>query len=194
MRTKEIIKQIKGVFKLPIKKYYFGKIKHGTPYFSPMNFNPHIISFRKLKLTDKDKYEEIIKKHPWEKERAKFTNLPMCRRSKDWILKLFNQYYWIQIGWPIKIHNGHLGWKDKFDTPRFEWSPSFQIYFFSWQFCIHWIAPIKDDDTYWEMVLWYLNYSNKNITKAEQTWGWTNYNTKESTWNKNCLITNVSNE
>ena len=95
---------------------------------------------------------------------------------------------------PFKIHNGHLGWKDKFDTPRFEWSPSFQIYFFNWQFCIHWTAPIEDQDTYWEMVLWYLKYSDKNITKAEQTWGWKNYNTKESTWNKNCLITNVSNE
>jgi hypothetical protein len=99
---------------------------------------------------------------------------------------LFNKEF--SYGWPIMIVKYDLGWKDKYETPRFEWSPSFQIWFFKWQFCIWWIAPTKDSDNYWEMVLWYLNYSNKDINKARDTWGWTDYNTKLSTWNENCLI------
>lgn len=188
MTIKELNKELKGIFKLPIKKYYLGKIIHGTPYFSPMNFNSTIISFRKLILADVEKYEKIIKTHPWEKERAKFKNLPYCRRSKDWIFKIFNHHYWFQIGYPFSIHTIDLGWKDKYDSPRFEWTPSFQIYFFKWQFCIHWLAPVTNVDNYWEMVLWYLNYSNKDIKKAENTWGWTDYETKESTWDKSALI------
>ena len=39
------------------------------------------------------------------------------------------------------------------------------------------------------MILWYLKYSEKNITKAEKTWIWQDYTTKKSSWNNNYIIT-----
>jgi hypothetical protein len=158
MNIKEIKRDIKGVFKLPIRSYYFGKITHGCPYFSPWNFNSTILTIRK--------------------ERPRFLR---CK----WF-KLFG--YEISYGWPIMIVKYGLGWKDKYNSPRYEWSPSFQIWFFRWQFCIWWISPVKDGDRYWEMVLWYLKYSNKDIEKAKETWGWVDFTTGESTWNNDYLI------
>lgn len=165
MKIKEIKKEIKGVFKPPIKSYYIGKIVYGTPYFYPWNFNQTILTIRK--------------------ERPKFLR---CN-----YFKLFG--YEISYGWPIMIANYGLGWKWKFDSIRFEWEPSFQIYFFKWQFCIHWVAPEtkRYGDDYWEMILWYLKKCNKDIEQAEGTWGWVDYDTKLSTWNKNYLI-NITDE
>lgn len=189
MSIVEIIKQIKGVFKLPVRKYYIGKQIYGSPYFNPRNFSPSII---KIKKVTKKSDEEISKLSDWaKKSKTNLYNLPMVLRSKFWVVKLFGSYYWIEIGYPIKIANFGLGWKDKYETPRFEWCPSFQIWFFIWQFCIHWDAPKieseKSNDTYWEMILWYLKYSDKDINKARDTWGWINYDTKLSTWNDQYL-------
>jgi hypothetical protein len=150
------IKDIKGVFKPPKKKYYIGKLNYGNPYFYPWNFNSTIL---------------IIKK-----EKPKYLR---CNS-----FKLFG--YNISYGSPIWITWYGLGWKDKYNSPRYEWSPSFQIYFFNWQFCIFWNAPNDNNDTYYEMVLWYLYYSDKNIVKAEKNWGWINMD-GESTWDKNYL-------
>jgi hypothetical protein len=194
MERKELLKSIKGVFKLPEKVYYLGKLRHGSPYFYPMNFLSTIISIRRLKLRDKVEYEQLIKDKPWIKEKATYSNFPMVGRSKNWIIKLLKYHFYIQIGWPFAIRNYSLGWKDKFDTPRFEWSPSFQILLFNLQFCIWWNAPIigdekyPDNDKYYEMVLWYLHYAEKDIKKAEETWHWTNYETKKSTWDSKYLI------
>jgi hypothetical protein len=154
MNIRDIKKNIKGVFKLPVKEYYWGKIYHGTPYMSPWYFCGTIIKYKK-----------------------KFD------RCKSF--KLFNKEF--SYGWPIKIIKYDLGWKDKWDSPRFEWAPSFQIWFFKWQFCMWWIAPDKDNDSYYEQVLWYLKYSQKDIVKAISTWGWTNEK-KESTWKKEYQI------
>lgn len=185
MTIREINKAIKGVFKLPIKKYHIGRQAYGTPYFNPRNFSPSIIRIKKV---TKKSDEEINKLTDWGRTiRSNIYNLPMVLRSKFWVIKLFGNYYWIEIGWPIAIRTIDLGWKDKFDTPRFEWNPSFQIWFFKWQFCIHWKAPIENEDTYWEMVLWYLRYANKDINKARDTWPWRQYDTKQSTWNDECL-------
>lgn len=185
MNIKTIKQNIKNVFKLPIKKYYLGKLKYGTPYFYPINFSSSII---KIKQITKKSDEEINKLTDSGKTiKSNIYNLPMVLRSKFWIIKLFGKYYWIEIGSPIKICKYDLGWKDKFDSPRFEWSPSFQIYFFNWQFCIWWTSPDKNDDLYYEMILWYLFYANKDIKLAKDTWGWVNYYTKESTWNDNYL-------
>jgi hypothetical protein len=160
MNIKEIKKNIKGVFKLPIREYYLGKIYHGTPYMSPWNFCGSII-----------KYKEQFDR---------------CKS-----FKLFGKEY--TYGWPIKVIKYDLGWKDKWSTPRFEWSPSFQIWFFKWQFCMWWNAPkIEDDhfcqDHYWEQILWYLNYSQKDIVKAQTTWGWTTGDPPISTWRKEYQI------
>jgi hypothetical protein len=158
MKTKDIIKNIKGVFKPPKKRYYLGKITHGCPYFSPWNFNETILTIRKKR--------------------------PQYLRCKHF--KLLG--YEISYGWPIAVVKYELGWKDKFYTPRFEWSPSFQIWFFRWQFCIWWVSPAKDEDKYWEMVLWYLKYSDNDLEKARSTWDWIDSDTKQSTWDESYLI------
>lgn len=158
MTIKEIKKRIKGVFKPPTPRYYIGRSIYGTPYFWPWNFNSNILTVRK--------------------ERPKYLR---CK-----YFKLFG--YEISYGWPVYIYWLHLGWKDKFNTPRFEWCPAFYIFFFKWQFVIGWGAPDGDDDRYYEMILWYLEYSDRNIEKAEKTWGWTDGTTKQTTWNKNYLI------
>ena len=112
----------------------------------------------------------------------------MVRRAKDWIFKLFGNHYWLQIGWPISICRNELGWKDKFNSPRFEWTPAFYIFFFKWQFVIHWTAPDGDNDRYYEMILQYLKYHNKDIIATEKDWGWVDSTTKKSTWNKDYLV------
>ena len=143
--------------KKPIKKYYLGRIVHGCPYFMPRNFNRNIISIRK-------------------------NNIPMVRRSKEWLFNLFGNQYWIQIGWPIKTASHGLGWKDKYDTPRFEYAPGFYIFFFHWQFCMWDVSSNGDSDKYYEQKLWLEKYSDNDYNKAKETWPWVDGHTKESTW------------
>lgn len=201
MKTKKLLSEIKGVFKPPQKYYYFGKKNYGTPYFDPINFVGTIIYIKKLILLTQDQVDELNTKYPWKNKSIdhKFANLPFIRRSHFKIFKFFNCYYFVTWGWPIMISNTQLGWKDKFETPRFEWLPSFKIFFFKWQFCIFWESPeiededesYRDDDQYYEQVLWYLYYANKNIKKAIDTWPWRTVidsNEKTSTWNSQYLI------
>lgn len=58
MTLKEILKQT--VFKRPVKKYYFGKIVYGTPYFFPRGFNKTIIS--KKRKYDRNKSFKLFGK------------------------------------------------------------------------------------------------------------------------------------
>jgi len=183
---KEMERLTAGVFKPPVKIYYWGELSFGTPYFWPINFCQSIISIRKLKLSPKEELDKCI--NDYQKANKKFVNMPLVRRTKNWTIKLFGQYFYVALGWPIMFAKTNLGWKDKWETPRFEWSPSFLIFFFKWQFCIHWKAPIEDEDRYWEMLLWYNEYADKDIIKAKETWPWKNYETKESTWDNECLI------
>lgn len=190
MKLSLLLKEIKGTFKPPVKKYYLGKLAHGTPYFWPMNYCPTIITFRKLEEKTQEEKENYNKQYPWLKigDYHKFKNLPMVRRAKDWIFKLFGSYYWVQIGWPISIRTNELGWKDKFNSPRFEWTPAFYIFFFKWQFVIHWVAPDGNNDRYYEMILNYIHYCDKDIEKTKSDWGWIDSRTKLSTWNEDYLI------
>lgn len=158
------ISDFKEVFISPVKKYYLGRIVYGTPYFQPRNFNSTILTIRKKK--------------------------PHFLRNKHF--KLFG--YEISYGWPIAFHSNDLGWKDKFDSPRFEWSPSFMIFFFKWQFCIHWVPDTEDVDNYWEMVLWWKYYSNEDMHKARMTWPWRDGKTKRSTWNNKFVIKKIKHE
>lgn len=190
MKIKELLKEIKGVFLPPKKKYYLGKLAFGNPYFYPWNFHPTIFSIRKLKLRTEEEYQNYVNQYPHlrNKDKAKFINLPMVQRNKHWIWKIFGNYYWFEFGWPIAISNVELGWKYKFDSIRYEWSPQFHIFFFVWQFCIFWKAPDGDDDKYYEMILHWLHNANKDIDVAKDTWGWVDYETKKSTWNDNYLL------
>jgi hypothetical protein len=160
-RLLKILKEIKASpFKMPVRNYYFGRIAFGTPYFNPWYFNENIITIRK--------------------ERPKFLR---CK----WF-KLFGRE--ISYGWPVAVHTNGLGWKDKFSSPRFEWAPAFMIFFFKWQFCIWWNAPVAKDkieDNYWEMFLWWKNYADKKLLIAEATWPWTGAKSKKSTWNRSYL-------
>jgi hypothetical protein len=124
MKTKWLLKKIKGVFIPPKKRYYFGRIQHGAPWYMPKKF----------------------------------------------------------------ITNVELGWKDKYFTPRLEWVPSFHIKFLGLQFCVWWVSPDKEDDLYYEMIIWYLYYSDRDIKKAKETWDWIDSTTKKSTWNDDYLI------
>lgn len=177
------------MFKPPVKKYYLGRLAYGTPFFWPRNFCNTIFKIRKLKLTPQEELDKLP--NDLLRKAKKFSNLPLARRSKDWIIRLGKSYYWIQIGWPIKIVNLELGWKDKFDSPRYEWGPSFMIFFFYWQFVIYWTTPIESDwhsDNYYEQILWYLFYADKDIEKAKETWPWKSGSPLKSTWNDNYLI------
>lgn len=175
----KILKEIKGVFKPPIKKYYIGKIQQGTPYFFPINHVPWV-----LRLF-------------WKKSTKEIKNWRAYSRVKNKKFTLWGYDFILEYGYPIKIVRNELGWKDKWDSPRFEWSPAFHLFVFQWQFVIWWLAPEVESniggrdthsDTYWEMVLWYLYYCDKDIKKAQDNWGWIDYETKISTWNPNYLI------
>ena len=159
MTIKEIKQQIKGIFKQPVRELYLGKVQFGCPYFYPWNWNKTIIEVRK----------EIPKYRP-----------------NPIQFKIFNNY--VFIGSPIWFSKCDLGWKDKFDSPRHEWNPQWQLLFFGWELHCWWVSPIDENNQYWEQILRYISYSNKDIIKAEKEWGWTNMTTKESTWNKNYLI------
>lgn len=192
MKLKKLREEIKGVFKPPVRKAYFGKIKHGCPYFYPRNFNSSIISVRKLSPRTKEDQEEYFNRYPHMRKskpyKAFYSNFPMVTRCRYWVKKIFGNSYYIKLGSPICFKKVNLGWKDKFNTPRFEWSPAYHLYFFRWQISLWYVAPGDDQDLYWEMVLWHLHYSEKDINKAEESWGWVTSSTKESTWNKEYLL------
>lgn len=187
----KLFKEIKGVFVQPKRKYYLGKIAYGTPYFNPLGFVPTIIKCRKLKLKSPEQlaeYKERYSHAGTKNNNYMFTNMPIVHRAKEWTFEFFGSWYWLQIGCPVYIYWHDLGWKWKYDSVRFEWCPAFYIFFFNLQFCIWWTAPDSDNDKYYEMILWYLKSAGKDIIKAEKTWGWVDYKTKVSTWNKNYIL------
>lgn len=182
-------KQTWDVFVKPVKRYYIGKLVHGTPYFYPMHFNSSIISIRKLRLKTQEELDKYLETYPHLKhkmEEIRFSNLPMVRRNKNWTFKLFNQWWYIQIGWPLSIYSNELGWKDKWDSPRFEWPPAFYIFFFKWQFCIWWMAPDGDNDKYYEVILNWLYYKDRDIDRVRREYGWRDSQGR-STWNEDYL-------
>ena len=192
----QTIKQTRGVFKPPQKQYYLGRVRHGTPYFYPLRYHPTIFSIRKLKKRTQEETDKKNKSHNHNLNSPNhlYLNYPMVRRTKNKIVKLFGNHYYISVGWPVNIHSVELGWKTKYDSVRFEWPPAFYIHFFLWQFCIWWNAPKinnekhPDNDKYYEMMLWYLHYADKDIQKAEETWGWVDGITGKSTWEKKYLV------
>tara|TARA_R110000782_G_scaffold260726_3_gene352060 strand:- start:614 stop:1168 length:555 start_codon:yes stop_codon:yes gene_type:complete len=180
---------LKDFYNSPFKKlkraFYLGKIKYGTPYFFPRNFNKNILTVIKLELVPEERKEELDLRYPHLKHVNMFKNLPTVRRGKNKIVKIFNKYYFLEIGYPWAIKSNTLGWKEKYRMPRFEWSPAFYIFFFHWQFCIWWKTPVENEDNFWEMFLWWKYFCDEDIIKAEKTWGWQSNGV--STWDKNCL-------
>lgn len=187
MKTRKLLKEIKGVFQPPVKRYYLGKLRYGTPYFFPHTFNKNVITIVKLKEISEEEQEEMSNSPGVDKNRRKFSNIP-CSGNPYKIVKIFKNYYYIGIGTPIYFKHQELGWKDKWNSPQFEWEPAFYIFLFKWQFAVKWVSPDDYSDDYYEMVLWYLNYCYKDISQAKETWPWVNFDTKESTWNEKYLI------
>lgn len=168
MNGKQLLKEIKGVFISPVKKTYFGKVKHGCPYFYPWNYCGSIFRIRIINKDYSGKYYSRIKK--------------LFR------FNFVNKRIELYIGSPVVIKIQHLGWKDKWNTPRFEWAPALHIYFFGLQYYSYLTSPINNySDTYWEMILWWMNYCDRDIKKAEDTWGWVSHPSGESTWNNKYL-------
>ena len=190
MKIKELKREIKGVFKPPVKKYYLGKVYFGTPYFYPRNFEKWMLSFRILREKSSESRESYAARFPHLKDEIsnKFSNLSMVRRNKYYIFKLFGKLYlYLSIGYPIMMKRIQLGWKWKYDSIRYEWCPMFQIYFFNLQFCIFWNSPDGNNDRYYEMILWWLKGAEKNLDKSYVTWRWVNKD-GVSTWNKDYLL------
>lgn len=181
-----IIKEIKkSPFKNPTKRYYLGKIKFGTPYFTPRGFSPTIIKLRKLKRRNRLEYDKARPRLIHDRDSAKYENIPEIRRCKDWIFKFLDFWFWLELGSPIKISKSDLNWKEKFGTPRFQSAPSYMIFFFWWQFCIYYESPNKTNHHYWEMFLWWKHWSDKDLDKAKSTWPWVHKG--KSTWDDNLV-------
>ena len=155
----DILREIKGVFAAPARRFYLGKIVHGAPYMYPRNFCGTVVEIKE--------------------------NKPRFCRNKSFVLLGKT----VCFGSPIWVCWHGLGWKDKYASPRFEWAPAFYIYFFKWQLVMWRVAPggSLETDHYYEMVLWWLNYSDKDIVKAEETWPWRTED-GESTWDPSYLL------
>lgn len=97
---------------------------------------------------------------------------------------------WCSKPLPIQIMFRDVMWKDKNDSPQYEVCPYIWIHLYKLNLIWYWLPPAdyKEVEDFWEQVLWYLYYSNKNINKAKETWPWRDYITKESTWNDKFLI------
>lgn len=182
---KKAIKAAKGIFKIPKKFLYLGKIRYYTPYFLPRGFLPDVIRVRKLTPLSEERLEENKKRgYGWLKE--KWANMPMVQRCWGREVRLLGNTYYLQVGWPFAYVRNEGSWKDKFNSPRLEWTPFKQFWFFKWQLHVGYKTTGNDDQLY-EQILWWYYYCDKDIKKAEETWPWQDVETRKSTWNKNLL-------
>ena len=114
--------------------------------------------------------------------------------------------YWSPVLWCskpsyIQIMTHDVSWKDKYDTPRYEVPPYIWIHLFGFNLVWYWDLPEHQrgrlTDDYWEQALWYLYYYNSvsygrldvpNIEQAKESWPWSDYKTKQSTWSDEFLM------
>ena len=167
---KKLIKTIKynllflKVLNSPFKglklKWYFGEIKHGTPYFLPRkwikcNLEDGLKAWDKLGELSKNAYLKSQTQKEWIKKYAKTHTKPIP-------IKYF--------GWQFTT----LGWKTKWDDYRFEWSPSISIILFGKQLFIEILPKINIDkhmvalDCYWEAWLTYYYNTDKTKSRTER--------------------------
>ena len=167
---KKLIKTIKynllflKVLNSPFKglklKWYFGEIKHGTPYFLPRKWvkcdlEDGLEAWDKLGEYSQNAYLRSQTQQEWIKKYAKTHTKP------------------IQIKY-FGVTFTTLGWKTKWDEYRFEWSPSISIILFGKQLFIEILPKINIDkhmvalDCYWEAWLTYENLTDKTKTVEER--------------------------
>ena len=141
-------------------KWYFGEIKHGTPYFLPRkwikcNLEDGLKAWDKLGEFSKNAYLKSQTQKEWIKKYAKTHTKPIP-------IKYF--------GWQFTT----LGWKTKWDDYRFEWSPSISIILFGKQLFIEILPKINIDehmvalDCYWEAWLTYHYNTDKTKSRTER--------------------------
>jgi hypothetical protein len=177
MKINKLIKEIKNVFVLPEKKYYLGNLRYGIPFYYPHYFHPTIINIRRINKRKIECLDVLSEKLVIFKT---YQDLPKSNHY-NFLINIFNYRFFVEYGLPFYIHNQELIWKEKYGTPRLEYVPSFHITFFRLQFVIFW-GMGTNEDKYYEMILWYLFYSDKDIEKAKNTWPWIDYKTKKSSW------------
>lgn len=99
-----------------------------------------------------------------------------------------NMPKWRQKIFPLTIISRDICWKDKYNEPRYEYPGIFSLIWGTninkaWQFCMLVQPPVLNSfsksffgggsahgDSYWETMLWYLNYCDKDFKKAYETW------------------------
>ena len=96
------------------------------------------------------------------------------------VFKPYNNDY---INPVLYINKWSLSWKPKYDYVCFEDNPHvwFCFFRFFW-FGYRLVSPVEEDfeDSYWEQMIWYVNYSDCDLKKAEETYF--------GTWEKKYLI------
>lgn len=73
----------------------------------------------------------------------------------------------------LYINNWSLSWKPKYDYVCFEDNPQVWVCLFkTFWFGYKLISPVKEvfEDSYWEQMIWFVNYSDCNLKKAEETY------------------------
>ena len=166
-------------------KWYFGEIKHGTPYFLPRkwvkcNFEDATKAWHKLGDYSKLAYSRKVG------GTNKWFNDYIKNHTKPIPIKYFGFDY------------TSLGWKPKWNEYRFEWSPSISLVIFGKQLFIAILPKMGKNpgdttrraDIYWEAYLTYKYRTDKSKSKQERlkqtmklyscTWGneemgYTNY-------------------
>ena len=143
-------------------KWYFGKIRYGTPYFFPRkcvkcSFEDGVKAWDKMNVISQEFYLRQQSKESWIKNYAK-------THTKTVPIKYFGFDYTT------------LGWKTKWGDYRFEWSPSISIVIFGKQLFITIIPKMgktPEDtrimvDIYWEAYLTYKYRTDKTKSKHER--------------------------
>jgi hypothetical protein len=145
-------------------KWYFGDIKHGTPYFLP----------RKWVKCD---YKDAVK--AWQKLSSE-SRLAYSRKVggvNKWLSDYIGSY---TKPIPIKYFGWNsctLGWKTKWraDDYRFEWAPCYSLVIFGKQLFVCVLPKMKSkdefgirQDCYWEAYLTYSECTDKTKSKTER--------------------------
>ena len=87
--------------------------------------------------------------------------------------RVFKPYDNTRINPILYINSWSLSWKPKYDYVCFEDNPQvwFCLFKFFW-FGYKLASPVKEDfeDEYWEQMIWYVNYCDCDLKKAEETY------------------------
>ena len=97
--------------------------------------------------------------------------------------RVFKPYHDDYINPILYINKWSLSWKPKYNYVCFEdnaqvWFCFFKFFWFGYEL----VSPIDEDfeDSYWEQMIWYVNYCDCDLKKAEDTY--------YGNWNKEYLI------